>query len=101
MIVTTHALYIAGHHLTVRSAADADYVQVLARLVDDRILSAGGQGAGPIGSVLLAALALADELKKSEDEVARLRRDVQWRADKMLTTLDELKRSRRSGLGAD
>ncbi len=92
--MNTHELHIAGHHLTVRSPADAEYVQQLARMVDERVQAAGGQGAGPYGTVLLAALALADALRKAEDEAERLRRDVQWRADDMLTTLDELKRNR-------
>ena len=92
--MNTHEITIGGHRLQLRSPADHDYVQALARLVDERVQRVADQGAGPVGTLLLAALGLADELEKTRAEAARLKRDVKWRADDLLTTLDELKRPR-------
>lgn len=87
MPVTMHNLSIAGQRLTVRSPADPEYVERLAAMVDQRIARTGGHGAGPLGAALLAALSLADDLVKAQDEAARLRREVVRRADAILTTL--------------
>lgn len=88
----THDLRIAGHNLTIRSTADAAYVEALARLVEARVETAREQGAGPVASALLAALSLAEELQRSRDEADRLRRDAAWRPGD-LTTLDPLGRA--------
>jgi cell division protein ZapA (FtsZ GTPase activity inhibitor) len=92
--VKTHEITIGGHQLRLRSPADPEYVQALAELVDERVQMVASQGAGPVGTILLAALGLADELEKAKGEAARLKRDVKWRAGDLLTTLDELKRPR-------
>lgn len=70
MSAHTHRLQIAGQVVTVRSPADAAYVRALAADVDARVRAVGDQGAGPVGAVLVAALGLADELKRAQDALA-------------------------------
>lgn len=69
----THRLQIAGQPLTVRSPAESQYVEGLAASIEARVQPALDQGAGPVAAALLAALALADELKRSEDELAKIK----------------------------
>lgn len=59
----THHLYIAGQRITVRSPIDSERVQALAAMVDARVRQATQSGANLQTAALLAALALADELK--------------------------------------
>jgi cell division protein ZapA (FtsZ GTPase activity inhibitor) len=88
-VIGTHQLTIAGQRLTVRSAAEPAYVARLAAELDGRIARVGAQGAGPLVAALLAALGLADELEKAQDEAARLRGEVVRRSDEILATLAE------------
>lgn len=87
--MTTHQLDIAGHSLTVRSSADEAYVQQLADLLDERVRSAAHQGAGPVASVLLTALGLADELTKCREREADLREAIRGRASALAEALGE------------
>lgn len=75
----TQTLLISGQHLTLRSAADAGYLEGLARDLEKRIQAAGAQGAGPMSAALMAGLGLADELHRAQAEVARLQRHIDGR----------------------
>lgn len=56
-----------------RSPAETAYVEDLAASIEARVQPALDQGAGPVAAALLAALALADELKRAEDELAQIK----------------------------
>lgn len=71
--IRTHQLEIAGHPLTVRSSADPAYVARLAETIESHTQGALDQGAGIVAAGLLAALALADELERTREELASLR----------------------------
>lgn len=71
--IRTHNLQIAGQPLTVRSSATPEYVQGLATQIESRTQSALDQGAGPVAAALLAALALADELNRSQADLDTLK----------------------------
>lgn len=86
--MTTHQLVIAGHRLTVRSKADPAYVQALARQLDERVRAVAAQGAGPVGSALLAALAIADELTRALEREEAMRDALRTRAAALAEALD-------------
>jgi len=92
MPVKTHRLSIAGHVITVRSTADDAYVRSLAEMVDVRVRRVADQGAGPVGTTLLAALGLADEVMQARSRADGLRREVRDRSNELLATLAELER---------
>jgi cell division protein ZapA (FtsZ GTPase activity inhibitor) len=75
-----HRIEIAGHALTVRSAADAEYVAQLAERLEARVRPALDQGAGVVNAVLLAALGLADELQRAQADLETLKGAVADRA---------------------
>lgn len=77
----THRLQIAGQPLTVRSSAETAYVEGLAASIEARVQPALDAGAGPAAAALLAALALADELKRAEDELAQIKAALAERVD--------------------
>ena len=56
-----------------RSPAETQYVEGLAASIEARVRPALDAGAGPVAAALLAALALADELKRAEDELAEIK----------------------------
>lgn len=67
MAVTTHHLSIAGHRLTVRSPMAPERARRLAEMVSARAQEAVEAGAGSQGAILLAALALADEVLRRRE----------------------------------
>lgn len=83
-----HRLDIAGHTITVRSQADPDYVQRLGRLIDARASGATTQGAGPVGAVLLAALALADEWIRAAEKLEVLSGETKTATHELLAMLE-------------
>ncbi len=74
--MNTHRLEISGHRLVVRSNAQPDYVQRLASELDESVRQASAQGAGPVGTVLLVALAQADELRRLRTAHEQLRGEL-------------------------
>lgn len=74
--IRTHNLQIAGQPLTVRSSATTSYVQGLAAQIESRTQAAIDQGAGPVAAALLAALALADELNRTQTDLDELKAAV-------------------------
>lgn len=83
----THHLQIAGHPLTVRSSATVEYVEGLAAQIEARTRTALDQGAGPVAAALLAALALADELHRTQEELATLKGAVTDRVTALRSTI--------------
>jgi cell division protein ZapA len=75
------AIRIAGADLTLKSDAEASYVERLAKLVDARVRSVqgGARGASAHAVALLAALQLADELHRERERRAELRRRIRER----------------------
>jgi cell division protein ZapA len=69
------AVTIAGQHYTIKSDADEAYVQSLASLVDQMVreVQRGAKSAAPHAVAVLAALQIADELTRSQQEVVRER----------------------------
>ena len=89
MTTATYDLRIAGHVITVRSAAEAAQVRAVARMVDERVREANAQGAGPLNSALMAALALADELIQTRRQLESVQTAVSAHADEMWSVLVE------------
>jgi cell division protein ZapA (FtsZ GTPase activity inhibitor) len=85
----THELQIAGQKLTIRTAAERDYVQRLAEMVESRVVRSSARGAALQSAALLAALDLADELVRAQEAHDALVREVQSSADEALAALDE------------
>ncbi len=71
----THHLHIAGQSVTVRAAAAPAYVNRLAADLDARVRAVGDQGAGPMGAVIVAALAMAalENAMEARDDALRAR----------------------------
>ena len=69
------AVTIAGQRYTIKSDADEAYVQTLADLVDQKVkeVQRGAKTAAPHAVVALAALQIADELARSQEELVRER----------------------------
>ena len=69
------AVSIAGQRYTIKSDADEAYVQSLADLVDQKVreVRRGAKIAEPHAVAVLAALQIADELTRSQEELARER----------------------------
>jgi cell division protein ZapA len=76
------AVTIAGQHYTIKSDADASYVQSLAEVVNERIREVQrGAKSAPLQAVaVLAALQLADEVQRERDRRADLRKRVREKA---------------------
>jgi cell division protein ZapA len=69
------AVTIAGQRYTIKSDAEESYVQSLADLVDAKVreLQRGAKAASVHAVAVLAAMQLADELRRSRDELDRER----------------------------
>ncbi len=61
---------IYGQDYTLRGAADADYVHKIARYVDQRMseVASGTSGGSPARVAILAAINIADELFRQQEE---------------------------------
>lgn len=78
-------LSVLGQKLSVRSAASADYLQKLAREVEDRAVAIQRGGVrDPMSALALAAIELADELQRLKDDQTREAGDVQARLDALV-----------------
>lgn len=82
-----------GLELRVKTDTDAAYVEEIARFVEERVRKASADGASPtVGSALLAAMNIADELHKARRggdaaEAARNRR-IQGLLERVESALD-------------
>ncbi|MCU1278317.1 MAG: putative Cell division protein ZapA [bacterium] len=69
------AVTIAGQRYTIKSDAEEAYVQTLADLVDQKVreVQRGAKTAAPHAVAVLAALQIADELARSQEELGKER----------------------------
>lgn len=69
------AVSIAGQRYTIKSDAEESYVQSLAELVDQKVreVQRGAKAAPAHAVAVLAALQIADELSRSQQELVRER----------------------------
>jgi cell division protein ZapA len=81
---------IAGEEHAIRANAEPEYTRRCARLVDERISDIRSRS-GPIEShraAILAALSLSDELFQTQEELARLQRELSTRGDALVRRID-------------
>jgi cell division protein ZapA (FtsZ GTPase activity inhibitor) len=84
-------LSLLGQKLSVRSAASADYLQSLARFVEDRAAAIQQGGVrDPMSALALAAIEIADELHRLRDEQARDAGDVRARLDALVDLIQSV-----------
>lgn len=82
---------VAGQRFTLRTDADTDYVERLARTVTERLEEArkGSRQVNTQALAILAAMHLADELAKSRAELAAFKATVRERGRKLLALLEK------------
>jgi cell division protein ZapA len=81
---------IAGEEHAIRANAEPEYTRRCARLVDERIADIRSRS-GPIEghrAAILAALSLSDELFQTQEELARLQREVTTRGDALVRRIE-------------
>lgn len=84
-------LTVLGQKLTVRSAESPEYLQSLARFVEDRAIALQQSGVrDPMSALALAAIEIADDLHRARDETTRDARDVGARLDALVSLLDSV-----------
>src|SRR5262245_33254532 len=88
--VRSFAVTIAGQRYTIKSDADAAYVQALASRVDARIkeVQRGAKSQSLQAVAVLAALQLADELERERQRRGDLRRRVREKSRALRAFLD-------------
>jgi cell division protein ZapA len=92
----SYNLTVGGQRYTIKSDADASYVEGLARLVDGRMkeIQKGWKAASAHAVAVLTALQLADELERQRRARTELRRRVRDRARALKQLLDRELRDR-------
>ena len=89
-------LSLLGQKLTVRSEASPEYLQSLARFVEDRALALQQGGVrDPMSALALAAIEIADELHRLRDEKSRAADDVGARLGALVDLLEAVTPSER------
>jgi cell division protein ZapA len=81
---------IAGEEHAIRANAEPEYTRRCAKLVDERITDIRSRS-GPIEghrAAILAALSLSDELFQTQEDLARLQRELAARADALIKRID-------------
>jgi cell division protein ZapA len=88
--VRSFAVTIAGQRYTIKSDADAAYVQALASRVDARIreVQRGAKSQSLQAVAVLTALQLADELERERQRRSDLRRRVREKSRALRAFLD-------------
>lgn len=88
---TVTRVEIAGDEYTIRSEAPAEHVQDCARYVNETIREIMSQGrlVEAHKAAILAAMALADQLFQSRDEVETLRRELTEKSARLLAEIEE------------
>ena len=90
----TRVVYISGQRYAVRTDADPDYLERLARYVEERYeqIVASGRSVPAHKAAILTALRLADELFRQKEEKRKLKENIRLRSQKILAMIDSLKR---------
>jgi cell division protein ZapA len=88
--VRSFAVTIAGQRYTIKSDADAAYVQALASRVDARIreVQRGAKSQSLQAVAVLTALQLADELERERQRRSNLRQQIHEKSRTLHTFLD-------------
>lgn len=91
MEVRSVTVNVAGQSLSIRTDATDEELKRLSDLVDSRVnmIQAASRSAPPSKVYLLAALAVADELRQSQAELLRLRESVSQHAQGVLQFLEQ------------
>ena len=85
-------LTLLGQKLSLRSEASPEYLRVLAAFVEDRVATLQNSGVrDPLKALSLAALDMADELHRAQEERAG-EGEVGARLRAVIARLDELSR---------
>jgi cell division protein ZapA (FtsZ GTPase activity inhibitor) len=84
-------LTLLGQTLTLRTEAEPDYVQRLARYIEERVatLTRGGVK-DPLAALTLAALDITDELFRAREDHAKQEGDVNARLGALIELVDRL-----------
>lgn len=84
------AVTIAGQSYTIKSDAEESYVQSLAALVDDKMreVQRSARWVSPHAVAVLAALQIADELRREQSGRAELRRKIREKSRTLLQYLE-------------
>ena len=84
MSKTRTTVRIAGREYPISSSDGEAYVQRVARYVDRKITELSlATRLSALDSATLAAMTIADELAKSQEEIARLRRQLESERDEL------------------
>ena len=84
MSQTRTTVRIAGREYPISSSDGEAYVQRVARYVDRKITELSlATRLSALDSATLAAMTIADELAKSQEEIARLRRQLESERDEL------------------
>ncbi len=88
----TITVAVAGQRYTIKSDADASYVQTLASAVDARIreVQRGAKSQSLQAVAVLAALQLADELERERRRRVEFRRKVRQQTRTMTAFLEKM-----------
>ncbi len=91
MSVRSVAITVAGVRLNLRTDASDDALRAMVQEVEQRLqpLTAAAPGATLAHVHLLAALLLADDLRKARAELVALRSDLTALVDRALNDLDD------------
>ena len=89
--VRSVSVTVAGQTLRLRTDATDDEIRALVASVDERVraIRAATRSASTVNIYLLAAMTLADDLRRSRSELRRLEDDVRTLAEQALADLDD------------
>ena len=84
-------LSVLGQKLSVRSAAEPEYLLSLARLVEERAVAIQRGGVrDPMSALALAAIEIADELHQTRNEQVRDDSEVRARLDALVDLIQSV-----------
>jgi len=85
------SVQIFGREYKIRGHADKDYIREMAKYVDDKMKELASNASLPSQDrlAILVALNIADELFQERAKSSETISDVEQRADKLITMLDE------------
>ena len=84
-------LTLLGQTLTVRTAAEPEYVRTLARYLEERVATLTRTGIrDPMAALTLAALDITDELFRAREDHARESDDVGTRLGALVDLLERI-----------
>jgi len=81
---------IFGHDYTVKTDADTEYIQEIARYVDEKMgeIVKNTKTVSTLNTAILAALNIADDLFKEKEKREELLTEVENRSEEIVKTID-------------